>query len=96
MMPEDFWGGYVEAGWKAWQSGDYALTPFARYERYNTGARYASLGEGLTPDPQPTTGVTTAGASFFVTPSIVLKADYQWFRPNRDADRFELGLGVSF
>lgn len=96
LVPESFWGAYVEAGWKAWQRGDYALAPFVRYERYNTGARYASLGDGLTPASLPTNGVTTLGASFFITPSIVVKADYQWFRPNSDADRFELGLGLNF
>ena len=35
--------------------------------------------QGLTPDALPTEGVTTLGASFFVTPNIVFKADYQWF-----------------
>jgi hypothetical protein len=36
------------------------------------------------------------GASFYITPNIVFKADYQWFQVNRDADRFQLGLGLNF
>jgi phosphate-selective porin len=40
--------------------------------------------------------VWTAGANFYVTPHVVLKADYQWFDLNADFNRFDLGLGLNF
>ena len=96
LVPSDFYGWYVQGAWYAWQSGDYQLATFARYERLNTGWRYATLAEGLTPSPLPTEAVTTVGASFYVTPNIVFKADYQWFRTDSTLDRFQLGLGLNF
>ena len=96
LVPSDFYGWYVQGAWYAWQRGEYQLAPFVRYERFNTGWRYATLAEGLTPAPLPTEGVTTVGASFYVTPNIVFKADYQWFRTDNTLDRFQLGLGLNF
>lgn len=96
LMPQDFYGWYLQGAWYAWQQGDYQLAPFVRYERFNTGRKYATLGQGLTPDPLPTESVTTLGANFYVTPNIVFKADYQWFRVDSQADRFQLGLGLNF
>ena len=96
LVPQDCFGWYAQAAWYAWRQGDYQLAPFVRYERVNTGWRYASLADGLTPAALPTEGITTLGASFFITPNIVVKADYQWFRTDRDADRFQLGLGLNF
>ena len=95
-IPQDFYGWYAQAAWYAWQQGDYQFAPFVSYQRFNTGWKYATLAEGLTPDALPTEGVTTLGASFFINPNIVFKADYQWFQTNRDADRFQLGLGLNF
>ncbi|MEO8676431.1 MAG: hypothetical protein ABI569_12685 [Casimicrobiaceae bacterium] len=43
--------------------------------------------------------MTSLGASFFVTPNIVCKADYQWFSGLADAsqsNRFQLGLGLNY
>lgn len=96
LVPQDFYGWYAQAAWYAWQHGDYQLAPFVRYERFNNGWRYATLAEGLTPAALPTEGVTTLGASFYLTPNIVFKADYQWFRVDSQADRFQLGLGLNF
>ena len=96
LVPQDFYGWYAQAVWYAWQRADYQLAPFFRYERFNTGWKYATLAEGLTPAPFPTESVTTLGASFYVTPNIVFKVDYQWFRVDNLADRFQLGLGLNF
>jgi hypothetical protein len=96
LIPQDFYGWYAQAAWYAWQRGDYQFVPFVSYQRFNTGWKYATLAEGLTPEALPTEGVTTLGASFYITPNIVFKADYQWFQTNRDADRFQLGLGLNF
>jgi hypothetical protein len=96
LVPQAFFGASVQAAWYAWSQGDYQLAPFVRYERINTGWKYATLADGLTPSALPTEGVTTLGASFFVTPNIVLKADYQWFQVDNSNNRFELGLGLNF
>ena len=95
-MPQAFFGASVQAAWYAWSHDDYQLAPFMRYERINTGWKYATLADGLTPATLPTEGVTTLGASFFVTPNIVFKADYQWFKIDSTSNRFELGLGLNF
>jgi hypothetical protein len=72
------------------------LSPFVRWEEYNTARSFADLGQGLTPAAAETERVITVGANFWITPGIVLKADVQRFRVNEDANRFDLGLGWSF
>ncbi|MBS0508692.1 MAG: hypothetical protein JSR53_15055, partial [Proteobacteria bacterium] len=96
LIPKSFGGGYVQAAYKLWQQGDYSLSPFARLERFNTARAFANLGPGLTPDASRTEQVATVGANFWVTRSVVLKADYQRFRVNTLANRVNLGLGWSF
>jgi hypothetical protein len=96
LIPRLFDGGYVQAAYKAWSHQDYVLSPFVRWERFNTGKSYADLGPGLTPDPLPTEQVWTVGANFQLTPGVVVKADYQRFRENKDNNRVNLGLGWSF
>lgn len=96
-VPSVFEGWYAQAAWRAWSTGDYALAPFARFEQFNTAKAYEGLPQGVGPSPTSDTRVTTLGLSAFVTPYVVLKTDYQWFRGD-DAlsDRFNLGLGYSF
>ncbi|MBE7416546.1 MAG: hypothetical protein HS128_02160 [Ideonella sp.] len=96
LIPRAFDGHYVQAAYKAWQRQDYALSPFVRWERFNTGKRYADLGPGLTPAARPAETVWTVGANFQLTPGVVVKADYQRLRENKDANRVNLGLGWSF
>lgn len=96
LIPKSFDGGYVQAAYRVWSHDDYALWPFVRVEAFNTARSFADLGPGLTPDRAPTERVVTVGANFQLTRGIVLKADYQRFRENRNADRFDLGLGWSF
>lgn len=96
LIPKRFDGWYTQAAYKVWSHEDYALTPFVRWEQFNTGRQYASLGAGLTPDALPTERVISVGANFQVTPGVVLKADVQRFRENTLNNRFDLGLGWSF
>ena len=96
LIPSAFDGYYVQGAYKVWSRQDYALSPFVRWERFNTGKSYADLGPGLTPPALPTETVWTAGANFQVTPGVVVKADYQWFSVNKNSNRFDLGLGWSF
>jgi hypothetical protein len=96
LIPSAFDGYYVQTAYQAWSQQDYALWSFVRWERFNTGKSYADLGPGLTPAALPTETVWTAGGTFQLTPGVVVKADYQWFAVNKDANRFNLGLGWSF
>lgn len=96
LVPEAFYGWYLQGAWYAWQRGDLQLAPFVRYEQFNTGWKYATLAAGLTPDPLPTQKVATLGANFYVTPNVVLKTDYQWFTNDNAANRFQLGVGFNY
>ena len=96
LVPKRFDGWYLQGAYKLWQKGDYAFSPFVRYESFNTARAFAYLGPGVTPDAARTERVATLGANFWITPSVVIKADYQRFKVNRDADRFNIGLGWSF
>lgn len=96
LIPRSFDGGYLQAAYQLWRHDDYLLAPFARIEQYNTARTYADLGAGLTPAAAATERVLTVGANFQINPNVVLKADYQRFHVNQDADRIDLGLGWSF
>jgi hypothetical protein len=96
LIPKSFDGWYAQAAYKLWSQGDLSLSPFVRFERFNTARSFADLGPGLTPSAGPTERVVTLGANFQVSPGVVIKADVQRFRENKDADRVDLGLGWSF
>ncbi|RTL42837.1 MAG: hypothetical protein EKK53_11350 [Burkholderiales bacterium] len=96
LIPKTFDGFYVQGAYKIWSSGDYALLPFVRWERFNTAKSYADLGAGLTPDAARSERVVTVGANFKLTDNVVLKADYQRFREATEANRYNLGVGWSF
>ena len=91
------WSGwYGQAAYRLWSNADYTLSPFVRWEQVNTARSYANLGPGLTPAGARTERVVTVGANFGIGTGIVLKADYQRFRENKDNNRFDLGVGWSF
>jgi hypothetical protein len=96
LLPSRFGGWYVQGAYKVWRSGDYLLTPFVRYERFNTASAFADIGAGLTPAAQKAESVWTAGLNFNLTEGVVLKADYQTFHEASDDKRLNLGLGWSF
>jgi hypothetical protein len=95
-VPKEFFGWYTQAAYRVWQSGDYALTPFVRYERFNTAAKYAPTPEGLGVNPAETERVLTYGLSFNLHPDVVLKTDYQKFKVDDSRDRLNVGLGLMF
>ena len=96
LVPEDFFGWYVSGAYKLWSRDEMSLTPFVRYERFNTGSKYATLAPGLTPEALPTEAVWTGGLNFNLHPSVVFKMDYQKFREDATRDRFDLGVGYQF
>jgi hypothetical protein len=102
-VPHLFYGGYAQAAYKVFASGDYALWPFVRYEIYNTAAGFGSLPASAGGVKQPDEHVFTIGANFNIGEGIVLKADYRDYRINKAPDpeeHFNLGnslnLGVGF
>jgi hypothetical protein len=95
-VPDRFGGWYAQAAYRVWQSGEYSLSPFARYERFNTAKGYSGIPDGLAPAVEPDTRVWTAGASFYLSPQVVIKGDLQRFASDRSRDRFNLGVGFHF
>ncbi len=96
LIPKSFDGYYVQGAYKVWSREDYALSPFVRWEQFNTARAYADLGPGLTPAAARAERVITLGANLQVSPGVVVKADYQRFREQADQNRVNLGLGWSF
>ena len=99
-VPKSFWGGYVQAAMRAWEHGDSSLSPFVRYEQFNTAASFEPVPLGLGVTTAPTEKVWTAGINYYLTPQVVFKADYQHFNI-ADAllgygTRFDLGVGYQF
>ena len=95
-IPASFDGGYVQVAYNIWRSGDYKLTPFARYERFSTAKSYAAFPTGLGRAADPYERVATLGANFQLAPNVVIKSDYQTFAVNKLNNRLNIGLGWSF
>jgi hypothetical protein len=96
LIPEDFFGWYVEGAYRAIDRDTWSVTPFIRYERLNTGSSYADIGQGFTPVALEDQKVWTGGLNFTIAEGVVLKADYVDFRDDRGNDRFDLGIGYEF
>jgi hypothetical protein len=95
-VPSSFAGWYLQAAYQLWQSGDFVLSPFARFESFNTARSYSAQPAGL---GVPSTGyerVATVGANLRIGQGVVLKADYQKFRDDKSQDRVNLGVGFSY
>lgn len=91
--PKSFWGGYGQAAYHVWKKGDMRLSPFVRYERYNT---QADVDAGFTKDPLNNERVVTLGANFNLSREVVFKADWQNYQRDNAKDRFNLGVGYQF
>ena len=96
LVPEDFFGAYVEAAWRARAGRSWPLVPFLRAERFNTASGYAYLGPGLTPHARPDRTAYTGGLQLEFAPGVILKTDYVNFTDGPALDRFDLGLGYEF
>jgi hypothetical protein len=96
LIPEDFFGWYVEAAWRARVGMSWPLVPFLRYERFNTGSSYAMLDAGTVPRPLADRIALSGGLQWQFAPGVIFKADYVDFAHGREGDRFDLGLGYEF
>ncbi len=95
-IPDSFGGAYLQAAYRGWDLGGMRLSPFARAEVVNSARSYSGIQPGLTPPDFPVTKVLTSGASLFLTPQVVFKADYQVFQGQRQLNAFNLGMGFQF
>jgi hypothetical protein len=95
-VPSSFAGWYLQAAYKLWQNADFSLSPFARFESFDTARTYAQLPAGLGVPSAPYERVATVGANLAVAQGVVLKADYQKFRQDKSLDRVNLGVGFSY
>ena len=96
LIPEDFFGWYVEAAWRARVGKPWPLVPFLRYERFNTASGYAMLNAATAPQPLADRIALTGGLQWQFAPGVIFKADYVDFAHGREGDRFDLGLGYEF
>jgi len=95
LVPQSFFGWYLQAAYRLFDTDVTSLTPFLRYERFNTAASYADVGPGLTPGVLPDRRVWTAGINWMFAPGVVFKVDYLDFQGG-EGDRFGVGLGYQF
>jgi hypothetical protein len=93
VPPRRFYGWLVQGAYSFNLGREVQLSPFARYEQYDT---QASLPLGLQGDPANRDRVITLGASLRPLPEIVLKADWQKFLDHPDNNRVNVGLGYMF
>jgi hypothetical protein len=95
-VPSSFAGWYLQAAYKLWQSGDYALSPFARFESFNTARSFGAQPAGFGVDSAGYERVSTVGANLNIGQGVVLKADYQKFHQDKANDRINLGVGFAY
>ncbi len=95
-VPSSFAGWYAQAAYQLLKSEDYVLSPFVRYEQFNTAKSYAALPAGLGVATMPDEKVATLGANLKVGEGVVLKADYQKFKEDKTRDRLNLGMGFAY
>lgn len=93
LIPGAFDGWLVQGAYTINLGGDVTLSPFARYERYDTQAK---LPLNLVADPANRDRVLTGGFSFKPISDVVVKVDYQKYIENSANDRVNLGLGYQF
>jgi hypothetical protein len=95
-IPKSFAGWYAQAAYQLLKSGDYTLSPFARYEQFNTAKGFAGVAPGTGVGTGPDEKVATVGANLRIGEGVVVKADYQKFREDSARDRLNLGVGFSY
>lgn len=95
-VPASFYGWYGQAAYQLWKNSDYKLSPFIRYEQFNTAKSTSAMPAGLGVATAADEKVWTAGANFNIGEGVVVKADYQKFKQDTTRDRINLGLGYSF
>ncbi len=96
LVPEDFYGAFLEAAWRARAGRAWPFTPFVRAERFNTGSGYARVGPGPRPRARAAQSAYTAGVQLEFAPGVIFKSDYVDYSGGQAGDRFDVGLGYEF
>ncbi len=90
-------GGYLQIGYNILSQSRYeaALTPFYRFEKFNTQKRPAA---GFVANAAMDRKYNTAGLQFLPIQNVAVKADYQWIRnaAKTGLGQFNISLGYSF
>lgn len=92
-------GYYLEGAYNVLKhvpSTSYELTPFVRYERFNTHQQVAG---NLAKNKAFEKSAVVAGLGWTLAPGAVLKADIQWVKSeadNKAAKAFNAGIGIMF
>lgn len=92
-------GYYIEAGYNVFSffnSLKMELIPFVRYESYDT---HKKVEDGISQNPAFNNLVITSGLSWKLAPGAVIKADFQFIKPensNTFSKIFNAGIGVMF
>jgi hypothetical protein len=95
----EFGGGYIEAAFDIMSlragGSSWALTPFARYEKYDTQAEVPT---GFERNPANDRSLWTVGFDLKPHPSVVIKLDYQNFKnqANTGVNQWNIALGYMF
>jgi hypothetical protein len=94
---ERMFGGYVQIAFDVLSltRSHQSLSPFARYERYDTQERVPA---GFEKDPANSRVEYTFGLAYKPIPNIALKADWQNLNnaAGTGVDRFNMGIGYLF
>ncbi len=102
-VAEEIFGWYLEGAYhwlpEEWRTGKLAeadATVFLRFDKYDTQYEMPS---GVSKNPAGDRTDWTFGTNFYLTPNLVLKADYQVRDDDSSSDRddlFNLGVGWAF
>lgn len=92
-VPEEFYGWLVQGAYTVWDHQDMSLTPFVRFEKFNTQSK---MPDGFSSDKANADRVGTVGVSFKPVSEVVVKMDYQKYWDNPNNNRFNIGLGYMF
>lgn len=95
---EEMRGWYVQIGYDLFSvlnPGEASLTPFVRYEEFNTQDKVPA---GFTASGKNDVHLTAVGLNFKPIEEIVLKGEYQFYDDEADSlsDQLNLGLGYIF
>jgi hypothetical protein len=99
-VAEEMFGWYLEGAyhfwpveWKTGKLKKSDATVFVRYEEYDTQYKMPS---GIPKDTSKDVNELTFGVNFYLTPNLVIKADYQLRDDASRDDLFNVGIGWAF
>lgn len=96
-LGSQLFGWYAEVGYNLLHKTEteQKLTPFIRFEKYNT---HAKTDGGLEVNGAYDRTDVTVGTGWWITDGAVLKADYQFFGDalNNSSGQFNMGIGIWF